>query len=80
MIKRENTKGYTLVELMVVFALIGIFMVAASVVAGAYGKISNRITALSQAQTLADTLLNRMSEELISMEAGSASLPETGAV
>lgn len=66
--KRGNRRaGYTLVELIVSFALIGIFLVAASTVIGSFLRIQARVSAQADAQTLSDTLLNTISEPLVSM-------------
>ena len=66
--KRGNRRaGYTLAELIVSFALIGIFLVAASTVIGSFLRIQARVSAQADAQTLSDTLLNTISEPLVSM-------------
>lgn len=65
--KKRGRKGYTLVELLVVFALIGIFVSAGAAVIGAYFKVSTRISDISHAQVVADTLLNDISSQLASL-------------
>ncbi|NCB93740.1 MAG: type II secretion system protein [Clostridia bacterium] len=66
-INRCRRKGYTLVELIVVFALIGIFMSAGAAVVGAYYKVATRISDISHAQVVADTLLNDISSQIVSL-------------
>lgn len=61
---RKRTGGYTLVELIVVFALIGLLMVAAASVVGAYYRVHTKVTSISEAQTLLNTLLDATCAEL----------------
>lgn len=62
--KKKNRKGYTLVELIVVFALTAVFMTAAVMMLGAAMRVFHRVQNLSHAQTVADTLMEHMVSEL----------------
>ena len=61
---RENKKGYTLIELVVTFALIGIFMTAAIVTLTSFMRIYTRVSSVSRAQTVADMLTQTLVSEL----------------
>ncbi|MGF6991009.1 prepilin-type N-terminal cleavage/methylation domain-containing protein [Lachnospiraceae bacterium PF1-21] len=70
--KRQNCikkkRGYTLVELIVSFALIGIFMVTAGMVLANAYKVHTEISNLSKAQTVSDMILESISSELSSAQ------------
>lgn len=59
-----NNKGYTLVELIVTFALTALFISSATLVLTTHMKLSTHMRDLSQQQILADTLLNDMENKL----------------
>lgn len=61
---RKNKKGYTLVELIVVFAMIGIFMVSLTTVSVSYMKTFLRVTATGKTQIAADTVMETIAGEL----------------
>lgn len=60
----KRKKGYTLVELIVTFALIALFMSCAAMVVGTYMKIHTHTRDLAQQQVLADTLLDDVQNKL----------------
>lgn len=64
---RENA-GMTLVELIVVFALVGIFMVAATFMLTASLRMFERMQATSQAVTVSDLILDKISGEIAAAE------------
>lgn len=64
----EKKRGYTLVELIVSFALIGIFMVTAGMVLANAYKVHTEISNLSKAQTVSDMILESISSELSSAQ------------
>lgn len=66
---RDNKKGYTLVEIIVCFALIGIFMSATAVVLSTFFEVSAKMNSINQAQTLSVTLMDTIAGELTSAAA-----------
>lgn len=66
-----NKKGFTLVELIVTFAMIGIFITSATVLIGSAIRIHSRVTNLTKAQTVADTIM----ETIIGETAGALNAP-----
>ncbi len=67
---RGNRRGVTLVEMIVSFALIGIFMVSAAQVISATMRIYTTTRDLDQAIQVQDTLLDKIAGELESAQAG----------
>lgn len=61
---RRNKKGYTLIELIVVFAMIGIFMAALTTVAVSYMRTFLRVTATGNTQIAGDTVMETIAGEL----------------
>ncbi|MCP1110959.1 type II secretion system protein [Ohessyouella blattaphilus] len=76
----EKKRGYTLVELIVSFALIGIFMVTAGMVLANAYKVHTEISNLSKAQTVSDMILESISSELSSAKAYPLPAPDSGKV
>lgn len=74
----KNKKGMTLVELIVGFALVGIFMASAVVVLSSSMRVFVRANNLAHAQTVADMLLETITSELSS--AADASFQGSGDV
>lgn len=72
----KNKKGMTLVELIVGFALAGIFMASAAVVLSSSMRVFVRANNMAHAQTVADMLLETITSELSS--AADASYQGTG--
>lgn len=62
--RRLGKSGTTLVELVVTFALIGLFMTAAAAMVTSYLRIFTRIQDTSRAVTVSDTLLDKISGEI----------------
>lgn len=60
----KNKKGYTLIELIVTFGLIAIFLTTATMTVSTCMRIFYRIKNMSQAQIVADTLLETISSQL----------------
>lgn len=60
----RNKKGFTLVEMIVSFALIAIFMTASVGVASGAARVYTRINNVSRAQTVADMLGETIAGEL----------------
>jgi prepilin-type N-terminal cleavage/methylation domain-containing protein len=54
--KRKNNKGFTLVEMVVTFALTGVFMVAAIGVLVSFTRIQGRVTSFSKVQMASELL------------------------
>lgn len=63
---RQNKKGYTLIELIVVFAMIGIFMASLTTVAVSYMRTFLRVTATGNTQIAGDTVMETIAGELSS--------------
>ena len=57
--KLQNKKGFTLIELIVTFVLIGIFMVSATAVMSSFMHVFARVKSISSAQNVADVLLTK---------------------
>ncbi|MCR1840463.1 PilW family protein [Murimonas intestini] len=74
----KNKKGMTLVELIVGFALVGIFMASAVVVLSSSIHVFVRANSLAHAQTVADMLLETITSELSS--AADASFQGSGEI
>ena len=62
--KLRNKKGFTLIELIVTFVLIGIFMVSATAVMSSFMHVFARVKSISSAQNVADVLLTKAAGEL----------------
>nr|WP_308626701.1 type II secretion system protein [uncultured Eisenbergiella sp.] len=62
--KLRNKKGYTLIELIVTFVLIGIFMVSATAVMSSFMHVFARVKSISTAQNVADILLTKATGEI----------------
>lgn len=60
----KDKKGYTLVELIVVFGLIALFLGTASMVLGVFFETHLKINTVAQAQTVAATLMETITSEL----------------
>lgn len=72
-VKKENQNaGFTLVELIVTFALLGVFMVAASYVITAALGVYYHVKATDYAQTVSDTLLDKVTGEIAGAQVGSS--------
>lgn len=71
----KNNKGYTLIELIVTFVLIGIFMLSATAVTSAFMRVHLRVTSASKGQTVADTILEKINGEI--SQAQKEYLPDT---
>lgn len=68
----KNKKGYTLVELIVVFALTAVFITAATMTTGVFMRIFLKVNTMSHAQTVASTLMETLDSQLSSAAAASA--------
>lgn len=68
--KLRNKKGYTLIELIVTFVLIGIFMVSATAVMSSFMHVFARVKSISTAQNVADILLTKATGELADGQGG----------
>lgn len=72
---KKKKKGYTLVELVVCFALLMIFIGAAAMILETYSRVSLKVTDLEESETVADLLLNKivdtLSEEKNQIDTGS---------
>lgn len=62
--KKKDRGGYTLIELIVVFALIGMFMASLTTVAVYYMRTFLRVTASGNTQIAADTVMETIAGEL----------------
>jgi type II secretory pathway pseudopilin PulG len=62
----KNKKGYTLVELIAVFGLTAIFLVAAALVMGVFSQTYMQINTVAQGQTVASTIITTITSELSS--------------
>ena len=60
----DGRKGYTLVELIVVFALIGLIMVLATTLLTLSIRISSKTKALSQGQVVAEMFLDEVQDKI----------------
>lgn len=60
----KNHSGMTLVELIVVFALMGIFMIAATFMLSTSIQLFSRMQATSQAVTVSDLILDKIAGEI----------------
>lgn len=60
----KNAKGYTLIELVVTFALTGIFMTAAVTAILAFMQTYTRVTGIARAQIISDILSQRIIKEV----------------
>lgn len=74
--KLRNKKGFTLIELIVTFVLIGIFMVSATAVMSSFMHVFARVKSISGAQNVADVLLTKAAGELSGGRGGVFSLEE----
>lgn len=61
---RTSKKGFTLVEVIVAFALTGILLVAASAVFGVFLKSFVRVTGISEMETAARSIMETVTGEL----------------
>ena len=61
---RTSKKGFTLVEVIVAFALTGILFVAASAVFGVFLKSFVRVTGISEMETAARSIMETVTGEL----------------
>lgn len=61
---KKRTGGFTLVELIVVFALIALFAACTTVVIASYSKVHTGMRDLAQMEVLANTLLDDIQDEL----------------
>lgn len=68
--KLQNKKGFTLIELIVTFVLIGIFMVSATAVMSSFMHVFARVKSISSAQNVADVLLTKAAGELSGGQGG----------
>lgn len=64
--KKSGTEGYTLVEVIVCFALIGLFMSAAVTVLTMYMETSYKLNSMNRTQLLTTTLMDTISGEVSS--------------
>lgn len=62
--QRDNTAGVTLVELVVTFALLGIFMTAVSLMMSSSLRLFTRMQATARAVTVSDVLLDKVAGEI----------------
>lgn len=76
---KENRRGATLVEVMVTFALIGLFLLAATTAVSAAMNAFYRMEAISRAIVVSDTILDKAQGELSGARADGASLCLGGA-
>lgn len=67
--KKQDNRGSTLAEMIVTFALIGIFMTAAVGVIGSAVITHTEITAAMYAQTVSETLMDKITGELAAAQA-----------
>lgn len=63
--KKNSSKGFTLVELIVSFALTGLLLASASVVLANYGINTADMTAISQSELAASNLMDAIRAELM---------------
>lgn len=71
---KDNRRGATLVEIMVTFALIGLFLLAATTAVSAAMNAFYRMEAISRAIVVSDTILDKAEGELSGAMADGASL------
>lgn len=71
---KDNRRGTTLVEVMVTFALIGLFLLAATTAVSAAMNTFYRMEAISRAIVVSDTILDKAEGELSGAMADGASL------
>lgn len=64
--RKKKNRGFTLIEVIVCFALIGIFMSAVGVVLAMFMEVSMKNTSISQAEILAGNIVETISSELTS--------------
>jgi type II secretory pathway pseudopilin PulG len=62
--RRGNKKGYTLVELIVTFGMIALFIGASTMVLGVFSETFVKLNTVVQAQTVATTLMGTITSEL----------------
>lgn len=60
----NNKKGYTLIEIIVTFMLISIFLLAATVVTTSCMKVYIKVKSISTGQTAADSIAEKINGEL----------------
>lgn len=65
---KNNQKGYTLIELIVTFVLLGLLVAAAASVLSPFMRLHLNQTNIAHAQTLSDILLSKISGQLTSAE------------
>ena len=65
---KNNQKGYTLIELIVTFVLLGLLVAAAASVLSPFMRLHLNQTNIAHAQTLSDILLSKISGQLIDAE------------
>lgn len=65
---KKNQKGYTLIELVVTFLLLGLLMAAAASVLSPFMRLHLNQTNMAHAQTLSDILLTKISGQLSEAE------------
>lgn len=61
---RKNNKGMTLAELIVTFALMGIFLASTAAIISSSVLVHSQLTGTMYAQTVGETLLDKMTGEL----------------
>ena len=65
-----NTKGFTMVELIVTFALLGMLMVAASYIVTSGLSVYYQVKNTNYAQTVSDTILDKIAGEISGAQVG----------
>ena len=74
----NNKKGYTLIEIIVTFMLISMFLLAATVITTSCMKVYLKVKSISNGQTVADSLTEKINGELSAAQKNTIDL-ETGA-
>lgn len=65
----NNKKGYTLIEIIVTFMLISMFLLAATVITTSCMKVYLKVKSISNGQTVADSLTEKINRGELSAAA-----------
>lgn len=66
--RMKQNNGFTMVELIVCFALLMLFIGAAASVLSTYMRVTNQVSSSAEAQTVCDALLNKVQDFLVSAD------------